>query len=160
MSTFDGIDRSTACGFAVGPPQPITIELIREGFRRMLAWRPPPPPEPDRINDESGVIIWSMCRREIDALRARGLTGEAMARQLALTTPLGYLTALGFVAWMESALERHRFHGVESKIAALIAEQQIVRATLQPAGMRRARDERAKPAPPVPPWARERKRRR
>jgi len=146
---FRGIDRSTAPAMprVFGPPQPLSVDLIRAAAERMLSWRPPLL-EPPRLTEEAFDILWSRHASEVRILVASGVSGHERVRQLALTTTMSYETAAAFVAFLDS----HR---------ARPSIDDLVRVDLPSAqqGMIRSRHQRVRQAP-VPPWARERKRNR
>lgn len=152
---FDDIDRSTVPAMlrTFGPPQPLTIELIRAGFERLLSWRPPPPELP-RLTEEAFDILWSRHASEVRTLVASGVSGHERIRQLALTTTMSYSTAAAFVTFLDS-------HRARQSIDDLRREFAVQRAGPPdaPQGMIHPRHQRARQVPPVPPWARERKRR-
>ncbi len=154
-SPFDGIDRSTVSVMlgALGSPQPLSIDLIRAGFERMLSRRPPLPELP-RLTEEAFDILWSRHASEVRTLVAGGVSGHERVRQLSLTTTMSYETAAAFVEFLDS-------HRARPSIDDLMRELASQRASLPsaPQGMVRPRDQRARQAPPVPPWARERGRR-
>jgi hypothetical protein len=131
----------------------MTIDLIMRGASRMLAWQPPTP-QIGRLTDEAAAILWSLHACTVRDLVDRGIRGQDMVRQLAHTTTMGYEMASALVGFLESVRARPSLEDLEREIAA-----KRIRLDAATQGMVRPRHQRAKPAPPVPPWARERGRR-
>ena len=111
------------------------------------------------VSDHEGVILWARYRGEIDELRARGLSGDRLGHELALRSALSHEHALGLVRWMENAMGQAAIRETMEMLApprrpALELAAELEKFVAPPRPVPR------KTAPPVPPWARERGRRR
>jgi len=161
VSAFDDI-RARLAGWTLANQLPLNIEsMMRHWIGVVLAqYREWPDPHPVFVDDFDGVMLWARYRNEVDELTTVGFRGEALGRELALRTAMTHERALGFVRWLENTPTRSLLRELEellqprrSYLAEAVLAELIQEAKPQPPPPR-------KTAPPVPPWARERGRKR